>query len=738
RFLADARAGLAGPAVAGVFVPRIITPADFEDRFEKSERDVILAHEKIHLANNDARINALVALLRCACWFNPFVHIAAHLMRIDQELACDATVVERHPKARATYASALLKAQLASRPLPLGCYWPAGTEHPLTERVEMLKQEKPTRLRRRIGIGALGLLAVSAGATAWAVLPPVEHTRFEAPAIAPPVLAREEFDEAQPPTSFTSQTQPAAGDQPGATEGVSAPALAAHDDPQPAPTAPPAPQINELPWILQDRADPEAPLDLRGVVERVEWINPATRIHVREDRTGKAWVIETSTPNTLLRLGATKASLQEGTPITARGFAPIDKACAEACVMYAHPAWMTASGRSLSGSPPQATAQPIRYEPQQAPATEPPSLSQQLPPPAMRQRPRPVPESVRVGGAPPAFGAGTPVYVRGNVERIEFGDTNYVVFLRASSIARFYGGDDSHFSGAGAGYPNSDLWELSPTNYFGDRDSIRADLMGKEVGVNGVKTTECQPACRIRVRDLVMPRSSQVPQPDTDISLITQFGLWYDTTSPIMVRGAVERIEFSDKTFDAYVRSQSQGPLPARLYQVRSEYRFPREDIERELLNKTVVVTGWRAREGINTFCDPVCGIFAMSFQVPGASGVTPSGAQLTPAYAQRPRGPLFLSIADLTAPITITGKVLRYVRDAAGENPQLWIETTSVTPGSTFGSAPGTTWVVAGYPFDASDDWLNHTVTVRGFNVEDKRCQPQCLMAGDSFAALH
>ena len=45
RFLADARAGFAGPAVAGVFNPRIITPADFEDRFEKSEREVILAHE---------------------------------------------------------------------------------------------------------------------------------------------------------------------------------------------------------------------------------------------------------------------------------------------------------------------------------------------------------------------------------------------------------------------------------------------------------------------------------------------------------------------------------------------------------------------------------------------------------------------------------------------------------------------------------------------------------------------
>src|SRR5690606_36008933 len=103
-----------GPAVAGVLHPRIITPADFEERFEREERKVIIAHETIHLANNDARINAIIALLRCLCWFNPLVHVGAHLMRIDQELACDATVIERHPKSRAIYAAALLKAQLAA------------------------------------------------------------------------------------------------------------------------------------------------------------------------------------------------------------------------------------------------------------------------------------------------------------------------------------------------------------------------------------------------------------------------------------------------------------------------------------------------------------------------------------------------------------------------------------------------------------------------------------------------
>jgi beta-lactamase regulating signal transducer with metallopeptidase domain len=71
RFMEDARAGFAGPAVVGFIRPRIVTPSDFNNRFNASEREVVLAHEAIHLDRNDARINAAAALVRCLCWFNP-------------------------------------------------------------------------------------------------------------------------------------------------------------------------------------------------------------------------------------------------------------------------------------------------------------------------------------------------------------------------------------------------------------------------------------------------------------------------------------------------------------------------------------------------------------------------------------------------------------------------------------------------------------------------------------------
>jgi beta-lactamase regulating signal transducer with metallopeptidase domain len=97
RFSTAVRLREAGPAVLGFLRPRIVTPDGFQERFTPQEQAAILAHERVHLARQDARINALAALLRCLCWFNPLIHLGARWLRIDQELACDATVVAGCP-----------------------------------------------------------------------------------------------------------------------------------------------------------------------------------------------------------------------------------------------------------------------------------------------------------------------------------------------------------------------------------------------------------------------------------------------------------------------------------------------------------------------------------------------------------------------------------------------------------------------------------------------------------------
>jgi len=69
--------------------------------------------------------------------------------------------------------------------------------------------------------------------------------------------------------------------------------------------------------------DSNQPIQLRGAVARVEWINPHTWIHIdvkRPDGTVQKWMIEGGTPNTLLRRGLTKNSLPQGTEILVDGY----------------------------------------------------------------------------------------------------------------------------------------------------------------------------------------------------------------------------------------------------------------------------------------------------------------------------------------------------------------------------------------------------------------------------------
>ena len=69
--------------------------------------------------------------------------------------------------------------------------------------------------------------------------------------------------------------------------------------------------------------DANQPIQLRGTVVRVEWINPHTWIHIdvkKADGSTEKWMIEGGTPNTLLRRGLTKNALPEGTEILVDGY----------------------------------------------------------------------------------------------------------------------------------------------------------------------------------------------------------------------------------------------------------------------------------------------------------------------------------------------------------------------------------------------------------------------------------
>lgn len=69
--------------------------------------------------------------------------------------------------------------------------------------------------------------------------------------------------------------------------------------------------------------DVDKPVELEGVVTRMEWINPHSWIHIdvtAEDGEVQQWMIEGGAPNALLRRGWTKDSLPPGTKILVEGF----------------------------------------------------------------------------------------------------------------------------------------------------------------------------------------------------------------------------------------------------------------------------------------------------------------------------------------------------------------------------------------------------------------------------------
>ena len=69
--------------------------------------------------------------------------------------------------------------------------------------------------------------------------------------------------------------------------------------------------------------DANKPIKLKGVVSKMEWINPHAWIHIDvkgSDGKVEKWMIEGGTPNTLLRRGFTKFSLLPGTEIVVDGY----------------------------------------------------------------------------------------------------------------------------------------------------------------------------------------------------------------------------------------------------------------------------------------------------------------------------------------------------------------------------------------------------------------------------------
>ena len=116
------------PFILGVFRPSIYIPSYVEEE----EMDVIIAHEKAHLARKDHWWRLMGYLLLAVYWFQPLFWIGWHIFCKDIELACDEKAVkfmdfsERKQYSRVLVSCGRQRKRMISCPLAFGEAWKAS------------------------------------------------------------------------------------------------------------------------------------------------------------------------------------------------------------------------------------------------------------------------------------------------------------------------------------------------------------------------------------------------------------------------------------------------------------------------------------------------------------------------------------------------------------------------------------------------------------------------------------
>lgn len=242
--------GLTSPVLIGLLSPRIVLPADFEQRFNPEQQALVIAHERWHMRRLDLWVGLVSSALQSLFWFHPLLPFAARALRLDQELACDEAVLVQIPQGRGDYARALLESQLAAPGLPVGCFWQSS--QPLKTRIVMISKPLPAMIRTRLGIALGAVASLSVLSAAWAAQPSAAPKSVAA-AIQPaapapeadnrPVLAGSaaspnDTTPAVAPGAPTAATKVQPGVAPAAPAGTAAPATKVKpSDKTPAPTA---------------------------------------------------------------------------------------------------------------------------------------------------------------------------------------------------------------------------------------------------------------------------------------------------------------------------------------------------------------------------------------------------------------------------------------------------------------------------------------------------------------------
>jgi bla regulator protein BlaR1 len=81
------------PAIFGATRPWLLMPENVLRGLDQEKLRYVILHELAHLKRKDIVFNWIFYVLGMIYWFNPLLWLALRRMRLDREIACDATVL---------------------------------------------------------------------------------------------------------------------------------------------------------------------------------------------------------------------------------------------------------------------------------------------------------------------------------------------------------------------------------------------------------------------------------------------------------------------------------------------------------------------------------------------------------------------------------------------------------------------------------------------------------------------
>ncbi|ETI69557.1 BlaR1 family beta-lactam sensor/signal transducer [Neobacillus vireti] len=84
---------ITSPITFGILQPYIFLPSKTREAFSLNELKYVLLHELHHHKSKDLFVNYVMWMFQIIYWFNPVVWYASKTIRMDRELACDASVL---------------------------------------------------------------------------------------------------------------------------------------------------------------------------------------------------------------------------------------------------------------------------------------------------------------------------------------------------------------------------------------------------------------------------------------------------------------------------------------------------------------------------------------------------------------------------------------------------------------------------------------------------------------------